>query len=133
MIVRLLAAALILLTLIAPAAAADKTIVIEATWIVPPVLSTLTGQRVDFVNRTRLTVHVEFGGDGRQHEVFQIPGTGPIWAIFHRPGTHPYVVHVYDGRRTTTLSGVVDVVEDETHKWASQTCGVIVMEECVEP
>jgi len=88
---------------------------------------------VDFVNRAQRSVHVEFGVDPRQHEVVQVPATGPIWAVFHRPGTHPYVVHVYDGRTTHTLSGVVAVVEDETHKWDSRTCGLIVMEICIAP
>ena len=126
--------ALLMALAVAPApAAADATIVVEATRLVPEVFATVTGQRVDFVNRSQHAVHVEFGGDGREHHVVQMPAGGPIWAIFHRPGTHPYVVHVYDGRRTRALSGVVDVGEDETHTWDSQTCGVIVMGECIEP
>jgi plastocyanin len=115
------------------AAALDETIVIEATKLVPPVLKTTTGQRVDFVNRSDRAVHVEFGGDGRQHHVVQMPAGGPIWVVFHRPGTHPYVVHVYERRGIRALGGVVEVVEDATHTWDSQTCGVIVMGECIEP
>jgi len=122
---------LVLLTSVS--ARAGETIVIEATRLVPPFLETMTGNRVDFVNRAQRSVHVEFGVDARQHEVVQVPATGPIWAVFHRPGTHPYVVHVYDGRTTRTLSGVVAVVEDETHKWDSRTCGLIVMEICIDP
>jgi len=122
---------LVLLTSVS--ARAGETIVIEATRLVPPVIETMTGNRVDFVNRAQRSVHVEFGVDPRQHEVVQVPATGPIWAVFHRPGTHPYVVHVYDGRTTRTLSGVVAVVEDETHKWDSRTCGLIVMEICIAP
>lgn len=122
---------LVLLTSVS--ARAGETIVIEATRLVPPFLETMTGNRVDFVNRAQRSVHVEFGVDPRQHEVVQVPATGPIWAVFHRPGTHPYVVHVYDGRTTRTLSGVVAVVEDETHKWDSRTCGLIVMEICIAP
>jgi hypothetical protein len=112
---------------------AGETIVIESTRLVPPFLETMTGNRVDFVNRAQRSVHVEFGADARQHEVVQVPATGPIWAVFHRPGTHPYVVHVYDGRTTRTLSGVVAVGEDETHKWDSRTCGLIIMEICIAP
>ena len=122
---------LVLLTSVS--ARAGETIVIEATRLVPPILETMTGNRVDFVNRAQRSVHVEFGVDPRQHEVVQVPATGPIWAVFHRPGTHPYIVHVYDGRTTRTLSGVVAVVEDETHKWDSRTCGLIVMEICIAP
>jgi len=123
----------LLVFLTSVSARAGETIVIEATRLVPPFLETMTGNRVDFVNRAQRSVHVEFGVDPRQHEVVQVPATGPIWAVFHRPGTHPYVVHVYDGRTTRTLSGVVAVVEDETHKWDSRTCGLIVMEICIAP
>ena len=123
----------LLVLLTSGSARAGETIVIEATRLVPPVLETMTGNRVDFVNRAQRSVHVEFGVDARQHEVVQVPATGPIWAVFHRPGTHPYVVHVYDGRTTRTLSGVVAVVEDETHKWDSRTCGLIIMEICIAP
>ena len=123
----------LLVFLTSVSARAGETIVIEATRLVPPFLETMTGNRVDFVNRAQRSVHVEFGVDPRQHEVVQVPATGPIWAVFHRPGTHPYVVHVYDGRTTRTLSGVVAVVEDETHKWDSRTCGLIIMEICIAP
>jgi hypothetical protein len=123
----------LLVFLTSVSARAGETIVIEATRLVPPFLETMTGNRVDFVNRAQRSVHVEFGVDPRQHEVVQVPATGPIWAVFHRPGTHPYVVHVYDGRTTRTLSGVVAVLEDETHKWDSRTCGLIVMEICIAP
>jgi plastocyanin len=106
--------------------------VIEATRVVPNFLETTPGARVDFLNRAQHSVHVEFGADPRQHEVVQVPATGPIWAVFQRPGTHPYVVHVYDGPTTRTLSGVVAVGEDEGHKWDSRTCGLVVMGNCIE-
>ena len=123
----------LLVLLTSASARAGETVVIEATRLVPPFLETTTGARVDFVNRAQRSVHIEFGDDARLHQVVQVPATGPIWAVFHRPGTHPYVVHVYDGRTTRTLSGVVAVVEDETHKWDSRTCGLIVMEICIAP
>ena len=127
-----LVALLALCTVLAPTRAlADETIVIEATRLVPE--ATKTGERVGFVNSAQRAVHVEFTGDVRQHELIQVPATGPIWAIFHRPGTHPYVVHVYSGREVRALSGLVDVIEDETHKWDSQTCGVILQGVCLEP
>lgn len=116
---------------VAQAAAAEITI--TATAIEPPVLRVPTGTRVDFVNRTQRNVHVEFGADPRQHEVVQFPTTGPIWAVFHRPGTHPYAVHIYGGGGLTTLQGLVEVVIDSEHPWESKTCGVTVMGNCIEP
>jgi len=113
--------------------AAATQIVITATAIEPAVLRVATGERVDFVNRAQRNVHVEFGADPRQHEVVQFPSTGPIWAIFHRPGTHPYAVHIYGGGGLTTLQGLVEVVIDPQHPWESKTCGAIVMGTCIEP
>ena len=118
--------------LLLAAGVADAQIVITATTIEPAVLRVATGERVNFVNRTQRNVHVEFGNDPRQHEVVQIPLTGPIWAVFHRPGTHPYAVHVYGGGQLTTLLGRVEVVGDPEHPWESKTCGAIVMGNCIE-
>jgi plastocyanin len=115
------------------AQAAATEIVIMETAIDPPVLRVPTGTRVDFVNRAQRNVHVEFGADPRQHQVVQVPLTGPTWAVFHRPGTHPYVVHIWADRLPTTLAGVVEVVEDPKHPWRSLTCGVVVEGKCIEP
>ena len=106
-------------------------IVIEHDRLEPRMLETLTGTRVDFVNRTGHPVHLQFSGDIRQHEVIQIPLTGPAWAVFHRPGTHPYVVHIYE-RQTRAFEGVVSVTTDATHQWQSGTCDVVVEGNCVE-
>jgi hypothetical protein len=107
-------------------------VVIESDRVAPRTLETLTGDRVEFLNRTGMPVHLQLTGDGREHEVVQLPITGPIWAVFHRPGTHPYIVHVY-GRSTRALEGVVSVRTDETHRWESGTCGVVVEGNCLEP
>ncbi len=115
------------------AQAAATEITIMETAIDPPVLRVPTGARVDFVNRAQRNVHVEFGADPRQHQVVQVPVTGPIWAVFHRPGTHPYVVHVWADRLPTTLAGVIEVVDDPQHPWKSLTCGVVVEGKCIEP
>ena len=115
---------------VAPAAATE--IVVTATAIGPRVLRAPTGERVNVINRSQRRVHVEFGNDPRQHEVVQFPLTGPIWAVFHRPGTHPYAVHIFGGGRLTTLQGLVEVVDDPQHPWDS-TWGVIVMGNCIEP
>ena len=121
------------LAVVAPASAwADETIVIEATRLVPSVLQATNGQRVTFVNRSQRAAHVEFVRDGGEHQLVQVPVGGPIWAIFHRPGTHAYVVHVY-GARTETLAGSVEVVEDEHHKWVSPSREITVMGVCIEP
>ena len=115
------------------AQATATEVIITATAIAPPVLRVPAGERVDFVNRTQRNVHVEFGADLRQHEVVQFPLTGPIWAVFHRPGTHPFAVHVYGGGQLTTLLGRVEVVDNPEHPWESTTCGVVAMGNCIEP
>ena len=114
-----------------PAWSDEREVIIRATVLEPHVLLTVAGQRVNFVKRVDRPVHVEFGEDPGRHHVFQIPGAGPIWVIFHRSGTHPYVVHIYDGK-TTALHGVVEVLESPERPWGPGTCGAVVMEECVE-
>ena len=116
-----------------PAWPADREIVIQANAIEPHVFQAVMGQRVNFVKRVELPVHVEFGVDPSQHHVVQIPGNGTMWAEFHRPGTHPYVVHIYATKTTTTLHGIVEVVEDPAHPRAPGTCSVVVMGDCIEP
>lgn len=75
-----LAALVTVLALLTPVGArAGETIVIEATRVVPDFLETTTGARVDLLDRAQRSVHVEFGADPRQHEVVQVPATGPIW------------------------------------------------------
>ncbi len=125
--------ALALTLAVTAAEAAQNEVVIRADGLEPHVLNVVTGERVNFVKRVGDAVHVEFGDDIRQHQVFQMPPTGPIYAVFHRPGTHPYDVHIYGANTTTTLHGVIDVVEDPAHPWKPDTCGAVVMEECIEP
>ena len=125
----------ILLVVVVPVtthAGPASQIVIENDRLEPRTLETLTGERVDFVNRTGHPVHLQFSGDIRQHEVIQIPLTGPAWAVFHRPGTHPYVVHIYE-RQTRAFEGVVSVSTDATHHWQVGTCDVVVEGNCLEP
>jgi hypothetical protein len=117
---------------IAPARAGGDEIVIRASRTEPAVLHTIAGRRVHFVNRAERPVHVEFGDEPRQHHVVQVPVVGPIWAIFHRPGTHPYVVHVYNSE-VVVLRGLVEVVEDPDRPWGPGTCGTVVMGDCLEP
>jgi hypothetical protein len=115
-----------------PAWSAEGEVIIRATGLEPHVLRAVAGQRVNFVKRVKRPVHVEFGVDPSAHQVFQMPATGPIWAIFHRPGTHPYVVHIYDGK-TIALHGLIEVVEDPARPWGPGTCGAVVQEVCIEP
>lgn len=129
---RLVALAVAIST-VAPAVAhleGAKQVIVENDRLEPRTLETLTGQRVNFVNRTGYPVHLQLSGDIRQHQVIQIPATGPVWAIFHIPGTHPYVVHIY-GRETRALDGVISVTADETHQWQSRTCDVVVEGNCI--
>jgi hypothetical protein len=102
------------------AARADDEVVIEAGALRPPVLQTTTAHRVTFVNRSGRLVHVEFTGDPGEHRVFQVPGQ--IWAVFHRPGRHPYVVHVGTGRNVVTLAGAVEVRSDPNAPPELPTC-----------
>ena len=132
---RWLVAASVILAMVAPAptvADAARRIVIEGDRVSPDILDVLTGERVDFVNRAGVPVHLQLGDNDQEHEVVQIPITGPIRAVFHRPGTHPYIVHVY-GRQTRALAGVVVVTTDETHQWQAGTCDVVVEGNCLEP
>lgn len=115
------------------AVAVPDEVVIRADSVEPPVLHTVTGRRVEFTKRVKVPVHVEFGEDPKQHHVYQMPANGPIWAVFHRPGTHPYTVHIYGGKTTTALPGLVEVVEDPEHPWGIGTCGAVVMGDCLEP
>ena len=96
-----LAALVVAVSTVAPVVAhleGTTQVVIENDRLEPRTLETLTGQRINFVNRTGYPVHLQLSRDIRQHEVIQIPATGPVLAIFHIPGTHPYVVHITDGR-----------------------------------
>lgn len=116
----------------AACAEAASQVVIESDRLEPRTLETLTGERVSFVNQTGRPVHLQFSDEPRRHEVVQVPVTGPLWAVFHRPGTHPYTVHIY-GRETRALEGVVSVTTDETHQWQSGTCDVVVEGDCLAP
>lgn len=114
----------------APTAAAENdTIVIEAAKLEPPILKTATERRVTFVNRSGRPAHVDFVGAAGEHRVFQVPGE--IWAIFHRPGVHTYVVHLERGANVVTLRGAVEAVDepDVSHP----TCDdLTVMGVCIE-
>jgi hypothetical protein len=128
-----LAALVVAVSTVAPVVAhleGTTQVVIENDRLEPRTLETLTGQRINFVNRTGYPVHLQLSRDIRQHEVIQIPATGPVWAIFHTPGTHPYVIHIY-GRKTRALDGVISVTADETHQWQSRTCDVVVEGNCI--
>ena len=106
---------------------APGEIIITAAGVEPHVFHAVAGQRVEYLKRMDAPTHVEFGWDPGQHHVYQIPGTGPVWAIFHRPGTHPYVVHVYRDNTVAVLHRIVEVVEDPQHPWGPGTCGAVVM------
>ena len=129
----IVAATILALPSAATTGAAEAEIVIRADTVEPPVFHAVTGQRVNFVKRVDAPAHVEFGEDLRQHHVHQIPPTGPIWAIFHRPGTHPYTVHIYGDKTTTAVHGIVEVAEDPEHPWGAGTCRAVVMGDCIEP
>ncbi len=122
-----------LLSIAAATAPSPPQIVITPSAVEPAVLRVMIGERVDFTNRAQRSVHVQFSDAIRAHQVVQIPDTGPIWAVFYRPGTHPYVVHLYQEGVATTLRGLVEVVEDPQHPYPYFICGLVIMEECFEP
>ncbi len=106
-------------------------IIIEATALRPQVLLTEPERRVIFVNRSGRAVHVDFNSrDPEGHHVFQVPDR--MWAIFHRPGRHPYEVHFRDPG-TPDLHGAVEVVGDPYGRPDPLICGgVTVMGGCIE-
>lgn len=112
-------------------ASAGDSILVKPDGVEPAVLRTTTGTRVEFLNQTGRAVHVQFSGDAGEHQVVQIPATGPIWVIFHRPGPHPYVIHVYEPKERA-LPGLVEATEDPQRPSGSPTCSVTVMDVCLE-
>ena len=68
---------------------AGEEIVIRANAIEPHVFRATMGQRVNFVKRVDLPVHVEFGLDPTQHHVVQIRGTAPYGPCSIAPGRTP--------------------------------------------
>lgn len=89
----------------------EPEVIVEAQGLRPAILETVVEQRVKFVNRSGRPVHVEFNPAPTRHQVFQVPGE--IWATFHVPGRHPYVVHLEGpGKRVVAYQGVVVVRDD---------------------
>jgi plastocyanin len=122
---------LLLLAAAPPRSAGDgHAVVIGQRVLEPPTLSTTVGERVTFVNRTGRSVHVEFDAMPTGHRIFEL--SGEIWAVFHRPGRHPYIVHFFAGR-AADLRGAVEGREDP--EAGPQTCAglLTVMGECLEP
>ena len=75
MTIRSLQALAVVFCAVAPVTAhAEGTaqVMIENDRLEPWTLETLTGQRVNFVNRTGYPVHLQFIGDVRQHEVIGV-------------------------------------------------------------
>ena len=122
------AAGLLWLLLFSPVAAAGAEVVIEASALTPPVLTVAADEAVAFVNRSGRIVHVDFLGRTGEHHVFQVPGS--IRAIFHRPGRHPYVVHLGRDRREE-LRGAVEVEEPRGELPVCR--GITVEGNCLEP
>ncbi len=81
-------------------------VIIHSAALEPAVVRALLHERVTFRNQSGRIVHIQFIGANGQHHVFQIPGT--IWAEFHQPGPHPYVVHFSNGQ-PPQLAGRVDI------------------------
>ena len=110
---------------------AGETVIVNSDAVEPLVLRTSTGVRVDFENRTGRAIHLEFEGGRGEHNVAQLPATGPFWAVFLRPGTHRYVVHVYEARERG-LVGVIEVADEAKPASEVPDCDLAVMDVCVE-
>jgi hypothetical protein len=108
-------------------------ILIDAKALHPAVLTTEPEHRVLFTNRSGHTVHIQFSmrnPNGEQHHLVQVPEQ--IWAIFHRMGRHPFVVHFLD-RAVPDLYGAVEVVGDPYGRPDPLVCsGITVMGACFE-
>ncbi len=106
-------------------------IVIEATAVRPEVLMTEPEHAVIFINRSGRGIHLDLViRDPELHHVVEIPDR--MWAVFHRPGRHPYVVHFQDPT-APDLRGVIEVVSDPYGGPDARICsGVTVMGACIE-
>ncbi len=106
-------------------------VIIEAEALRPQVLMTEPERRVIFVNRSGRLVHLDLMiRDPEVHHVVQVPDR--IWAVFHRPGRHPYHVHFGDPG-IPDLHGAVEVVADPYGGPDPRICsGVTVMGGCIE-
>lgn len=114
----------------ATTAADDVTdIVVEANGLRPPVAHVQIDTAVRFVNRTQIDIHLEFFGDRGEQHVVNVPGQ--ISATFHRPGRHPFVVHVGSTGRELAR-GVIDVA-DASPRNGLPVCGWVTVESiCLE-
>jgi len=108
-------------------------ILIEANALHPEELMTEPEHRVLFTNRSGHSVHIQFtmkNPNGEQHHIVQVPEQ--IWAIFHKMGRHPFVVHFLD-RTMPDLYGAVEVVGDPYGRPDPLVCnGITVMGACLE-
>jgi hypothetical protein len=124
----------LLVSALSPAEAGEilaGEIIIEATALHPEVLLTEPNHQVRFINRSGHFIHLSLiTKDPERHHVFQVPEQ--IWAIFHRPGRHPFEVHFLDGA-FPTLRGAVEVHYDPFGRPDPLTCsGITVMGACIE-
>ncbi len=108
-----------------------EEIIIDTEGLQPQVLLIGADRRVTFVNRSGKMVHVDFIiRETELHHTVQV--TDRIWAVFHRSGRHPYVVHFQDPT-APDLRGVIEVVSDPYGGPDARICsGVTVMGACIE-
>ena len=106
-------------------------VIIEAGGLRPQVLMTEPDRRVTFINRSGRPVHLDFIiRDAELHHTVQV--SDQIWAVFHRPGRHPYEVHFQD-RTIVDLHGVIEIVGDPYGGPDARICsGITVQGACIE-
>ena len=127
-----LSALTVILFAVAPAAAYDQrghTVTISTGTLAPGVVRLALHERVTFLNLSGRGVHVEFAGPAGEHHVFQVPGQ--IWAEFHWPGPHSYVVH-FSGGQPAELEGVIEVDYGPRLVPGPDCGGFTVDETCIE-
>jgi hypothetical protein len=120
----------LVLLLVVPAASAEvppRHLAIEAGGLTPPTLAVVAEEPVIFDNRSGERVHVQFLEEDGSHHLFQV--TARIWAVFHRPGRHEYVVHRDD---RPDLRGAIDVVEAPDAAGLPVCSTITVMGVCLE-
>lgn len=100
----------LLAALPAPARGAVIVVVDEAE-LLPQQVTTSAGQPVVFVNRSGMSLHLEFIGAPEEYRI--LPVNGSVSGIALRQGRHPFVVRFAENPRRH-LHGVVDARNSAT-------------------
>lgn len=106
-----MAMALLVLALVFPALAAERTVVITLGDLRPEKLEIARGDEVTWINASGGLAHVQFAAEPAGHELIQKGGTIRM-KCDHLPMTHRYVVHI-SGTKGRMLTGSILVSEGQ--------------------